>query len=47
VMVGARPYLENATWTCSSLPPSRVCVTVIDVPVPATLTEFIGFLALH
>jgi hypothetical protein len=37
----------KATRTCSSFPPSRVFVTVSDVPDPATLTEFCGFAALQ
>ena len=33
---------RKRTLTCSSLPPSAVFATVIDVPEPATLVEFSG-----
>ena len=36
---------RKRTFTCSSLPPSEVFETVIDVPDRATLVEFHGFFA--
>ena len=35
----------KVTFTCSSLPPSRVFVTVSTVPEPATLVDANGFAA--